>query len=178
MTMKDRISSAAGFTLIELLITVGLIGVVSAIAVPSLLQARAAANESSAIGSLRTIISAQTSYASAAGKGGYAAQLATLAIPCPNSTGVFLSADLGNDPSQKSGYRITMAFAASSTPGEPDCNGTVTGSAYYATAVPISAGVTGNRSFATAGLSTIFYSRDATPPTEAQISGGAALPIQ
>jgi prepilin-type N-terminal cleavage/methylation domain-containing protein len=176
--MKNRVASPAGFTLIELLITVGLIGVLSAIAVPSLLHARAAANEASAIGSLRTIISAQTSYASSAGRGQYASLLATLALPCPNSSGAYLSSDLSTDPSVKSGYIITMGPATTSTPGGTDCNGTNTGGAYYATAIPMRPGTTGIRSFSTAGLSTIFFSPNATPPTEAQISAGTALPIQ
>ena len=51
-----------GFSLIELLIVVAIIGIIAAIAIPNLLQARKTANEASAIGALRTIGGAQVTY--------------------------------------------------------------------------------------------------------------------
>ena len=48
-----------GFSLIELLIVVAIILIIAAIAIPNLLRARIAANESSAVGSVRTIVTAQ-----------------------------------------------------------------------------------------------------------------------
>jgi prepilin-type N-terminal cleavage/methylation domain-containing protein len=172
--MKDKARNARGFTLVELLMVVAIIGIISAIAAPALLRARVAGNESSAIGSLRAINSAQASYSAAAGKGGFATMLATLAQPCPSSSIGFLSPDLSLDPSTKSGYTITLTAGAISTPSQADCNGTTTQTAYYATAQPLTPGVSGHRGFATTGRGTIFFDATGAPPTEAQMAPGGS----
>jgi prepilin-type N-terminal cleavage/methylation domain-containing protein len=113
---RGALANDAGFTLIELLVVVGVIGMIGAIAVPSLMRARINADEGSAIASLRAVNAAQASYVATAGYGGYAVLLATLATPCPNSTQAFLSPDLAADPSQKSGYRVALAAATGRPP--------------------------------------------------------------
>jgi prepilin-type N-terminal cleavage/methylation domain-containing protein len=63
---------AKGFSLIELLIVVAIILIIAAIAIPNLLRARIAANESSAVSSVRTVTTAEVTYQSAYPTIGYA----------------------------------------------------------------------------------------------------------
>jgi len=62
-----------GFSLIELLIVVAIILIIAAIAIPNLLKAKMAANESSAAGAIRTVNTAQVSFSTLFPATGYSA---------------------------------------------------------------------------------------------------------
>jgi type IV pilus assembly protein PilA len=156
-----------GFTLIELMLVVAIIGVTSAITVPGLMRARMSANHASAIGGLRAIASAQAVYAASAAFGGYATLLPTLGQSCPGGIEPFLSPDLtwGNNIT-KSGYFITMAPGLNGVPMPVDCNGMPAFSSYYATAVPIALGETGQKGFAVTQDGSIWQDLTGLAPAE------------
>lgn len=145
-----------GFTLLELLIVVAVVGTVAAIAVPGLFRARQSGFEASAVGSLRTINSAQSSYGATCGSGFYAPSLQSLGEP-PTAGGVaFISPDLGQaGVVVKSGYVFGMTGTVVTSP--PSCNGLPADamvSGYAVTAAPIPTG--GWRFFATNTTATIW----------------------
>jgi type IV pilus assembly protein PilA len=129
-----------GFSLIELLIVVAIILIIAAIAIPNLLRSRMAANEASAVGSLRTLNTSEVQYATTY-QIGFASAISKLG---PAATATSATADLIDSvlASQiKSGY--SFSYSA----GTPDAQNNI--NQYGITATPVNAGVTGQRGFFT-----------------------------
>jgi type IV pilus assembly protein PilA len=167
--------SDKGFTLIELLIVVGLIGTLAAIAASSMLNARISGNEASAVGSMRAIVTAQMDYTSA--NRGYATSLGTLSTMCPGMTVAFISPDLNANGVVKNGFQYSIVGGAGGGVGPNDCNGVPTRTAFYATASPLSVGLTGNRGFASNQDNTIWQDTSGAVPPEPFTAAGTIGPI-
>jgi prepilin-type N-terminal cleavage/methylation domain-containing protein len=132
--------TSRGFSLIELLIVVAIILIIAAIAIPNLLRSRIAANQASAVGSLRTLNTAEVTYSSTYNVG-FSSMLSYLAPPAagssPNSTAAGLidevlagAASTTANTSSKSGYNFTYM------PGVTDTTGRL--NTYSVIAVPVS----------------------------------------
>ena len=126
-----------GFSLIELLIVVAIILIIAAIAIPNLLRSKMAANEASAVATLRTLNTSAVAYSTT--YGAYPTNLANLgpAASPTSTTADLVDSVLGKDPATKSGY--TFVWTGTGSPV----------SAYKLVASPVTQGTSGQRGFYT-----------------------------
>jgi prepilin-type N-terminal cleavage/methylation domain-containing protein len=123
LNQEDGIMKKTGFTLIELMIVVAIIAIIAAIAIPNLLRSQMSANEASAIGSLRTIVTAETQFLSSGSAiSNNVPQYGTLnalftAVP------PFIDMVLGSATTPtKSGYSFIFAVGSSTAAPSFTCN--------------------------------------------------------
>jgi len=151
-----------GFSLIELLIVVAIILIIAAIAIPNLLRSKIAANESSAVGSVRTIGTAEVTYSSSWGQG-YANTLLKLGGPAPCTTASAASSCLIDSllsvTTVKSGYNFNIGGT------KADPSGAFQG--FEINAWPTAPQTTGVRSFCD----------DQTGVLKFSVNGGAAIGV-
>jgi type IV pilus assembly protein PilA len=135
-----------GFSLIELMIVVAIILIIAAIAIPNLLRSKMAANQSSAVGSQRTIGTSNVTYAQTYGTG-FATSIAVLgppagaacANPAPATNACLIDSVLASGA--KSGY----SFGGANYTTGAALNGVIP--TFQSIADPIAVGKTGNNSY-------------------------------
>ena len=135
-----------GFSLIELLIVVAIILIIAAIAIPNLLRAKISANESSAVGSVRNLITAEISYSTTFPQTGYAANILALGPGAGNQTCPAAGPAVANacliDAVLAGGTKSGYGFQSI---GLVPVNGVNT--SFTAAAVPVTYNQTGTRDF-------------------------------
>lgn len=132
--------NASGFSLIELLIVVAIILIIAAIAIPNLLRSRMAANQASAVGSMRTINTSEVTYATTY-PSGFSPDLVSLGPPASGNP-VASAAGLVDSvlaAGVKSGYSFTYATSAVNNRYDT----------YTLNAAPTTAGTTGTNFYFT-----------------------------
>jgi type IV pilus assembly protein PilA len=144
-----------GFSLIELLIVIAIILIIAAIAVPNLLRSKMAANEASAVGTVRTINNAQVLYSTTYPDTGYTtlAQLGGAAPCTPGPATACMVDPVVSGGGSKSGY---LFVAAGDGSGPPAVGFTVNGD-------PVTFGTTGARNFFSDQTFVIRYSTNGKP---------------
>ena len=127
-----RLFNRKGFTLVEIMIVVAIIALLAAIAIPNLLRARHNANETAAIGAMRTLSTAMESFRAAQTPPTYPATLAALSAAVPPYVGATLAA-ANSAATARQGYFYTYTLTNAN--------------AYTLLGTPATVGTTGTRRF-------------------------------
>jgi type IV pilus assembly protein PilA len=163
-----------GFSLIELLIVVAIILIIAAIAIPNLLRSKIAANQASAVGSLRTLVTSEITYSSTYSVG-FTTSLGQLGPPASGGTASATNADLIDEvlagglgssatSSSKSGYAFVYAPSGSTASGQYE--------AFTITAAPVVVNQTGQNYYFTDASGVIRFNTSTTASaTDSPIGG-------
>ena len=168
-----------GFSLIELLIVVAIILIIAAIAIPNLLRSRMAANEASAVGSIRTMNTAAITFSSTYGDGfppdiTSIGTTGTAAVSCKNAQLIDAVLTSGT----KSGYTFGLSAGAVAVTTTPAGCTTGFSDGYGVTAVPVTVGTTGQRGFCSDASGVIRTNTAGTAGYTAPLCNVAQNPLQ
>jgi type IV pilus assembly protein PilA len=146
-TVIKNMNRQKGFSLIELLIVVAIILIIAAIAIPNLIKSKMAANEASAVGSVRTVNTGEVNYAASCPAVGFSSSLVELntGAICAGGKGII---DNVLAAGAKSGYTFLYA---------PVKGGDGLYETYTTSGTPSTVGTTGQRQFCTSQTGVIQY---------------------
>ncbi len=160
--MMNRARCTHGFTLIELLLTVTIVGIVAATAVPALGKAKAASTEAATIGALRAINGAQAAYSNSCSSGFYAPSIVSLTATTGGKK-PFLGAEFAaGDTVTRQGFTIRFTSGPATAGSKVSCTGVAAGQGtqtYFVSADPSQAGNGySTQHFATISSASVFTS--------------------
>jgi type IV pilus assembly protein PilA len=176
----SRRELARGFSLIELLIVVAIIMIIAAISIPNLLRSRMAANEASAVGSVRTINTSAVEYQAIYGAGfpGSLKVIGTTGATTNCNNAQLIDSVLTSGT--KSGYKLEIVPGAVPVPPTTVPQGCTGGfsDGYVVTAIPITVGTTGQRAFCSDATGVIRSNPTGTAVYAAPLCDASQSPLQ